>query len=129
MTFSVQEQELLYSQGYRNYADGHYDLASCVFSALVQAYPLDEKYWRSLASSKQMEEKYEEALRAWAMTALLNAEDPLPHFHAAECLTCLQQHEEALKALACAEKQVSHQQDLVEKIGKLRRINAEVCHA
>lgn len=113
----------LYATGFERYASGCYAEASALFSSLVLACPQEKKFWFALASSKQKEAKYEEALRAWALVALQEECDPLPHFHAAECLTAQGQKEEALKALEMAGALVSDNRDLKAEIGRLQRIN------
>ncbi len=104
---SVEEQETVYAAAFGNYELGSYAEASSLFTALVLASPFKESHWRGLASSRQMEEKYQEALQAWSLVALLAEHDPLPHFHAAECLLTLRNAGEAIKALNCAETRLS----------------------
>jgi type III secretion system low calcium response chaperone LcrH/SycD len=121
----IGEEENIYSLAYGSYASGNFSQASALFTSLALTNPLEERYWRGLASSKQMETRYEEALKAWSVTALLDSSDPLPHFHAAECLTSLKDKEEALKALTMAESLVNGATELQEKIQVLKMINSE----
>ena len=124
--FTETELEDLYAQGYSGYTAGNFTQASQLFASLVQASPFDERYWRGLASSEQMATNYKEALHAWAMVALLVTDDPMPHFHAAECLTSLSESDEALKALIMAENLLKSEtreeisQQLQQKIQLLR---------
>lgn len=110
LPMSLDEQETVYAAAFGNYELGSYAEASSLFTALVLANPFQESHWRGLASSRQMEEKYQEALQAWSMVALLAEHDPLPHFHAAECLLTLRNAKEALKALNCAETRLSKEE-------------------
>lgn len=122
--FTESELEGLYAQAYSGYTSGNFDKAADLFSSFVQANPHDERGWRGLASSEQMRLKYPEALHAWAIVALLAAQDPLPHFHAAECLTSLKEPEEALKALRMAESLLkTREEPLRRKIQLLREVN------
>jgi type III secretion system low calcium response chaperone LcrH/SycD len=102
--FSLQEQENLYAGAFALYESGKFSDAAEVFTQLILCNPFVERSWRGLAAAQQLNEKFEEALHAWALTALLNSTDPLPHYHAAECLFSLDNREEALKALNEAEK-------------------------
>jgi len=101
--FSVEEQEELYAIAYQCYGSGNYSDAAQFFTKLILCNPFSEKSWRGLASSKQMQHEYLAAIHAWSSSALLEAKDPLPHFHAAECLFSLNEKEDALKALLAAE--------------------------
>ena len=98
-TYSEAEKETLYSSGYHFYAQGNYEKASDLFLQLTLSDPYEESYWRGLASSYQMQSKWDEALHAWALCALLKEDDPLPHYHAAECLFSKKEKEETQKAL------------------------------
>ena len=104
---SQEEEEALYASAYALYEGGKYKEATEIFTQLVLSSPFSERSWRGLAAAQQQGEQFEAALHAWALVALLESEDPLPHFHAAECLFYLQQREEMLKALGEAEKRLS----------------------
>lgn len=122
--FSAEQQKSIYLAGFEQYASGSYAEASSLFSSLVLASPHEGKFWRALASSKQMEAKYEEALRAWALVSLQDDLDPVPHFHAAECLTAMEQREEALKALEMATRLLDNDRsEIGHQIARLKKIN------
>ncbi|MBI2743383.1 MAG: hypothetical protein HYX48_05645 [Chlamydiales bacterium] len=116
----------LYSMGYGCYLAGNFEQADALFSSLVLANPYEERSWRGLASTKQMKGSYHEALRAWSLVALLAENDPMPHFHAAECLTSLKEHTDALKALNMSERLLKEEaSELKTKIELLRRANGQ----
>lgn len=117
--FSAEEEENYYATAFALYERGAYRKASPLFTKLVLANPFSCTYWRALASSKQMGREYEAALHAWALVALLAPEDPLPHFHAAECLFALGEREEAKRALL-ASSQLNHDDALDARIEGLR---------
>lgn len=120
---TAQERRILMDGAFASYEAGKYGEASSLFTLLVLDQPLEENFWRGLASSRQMEEKYREALPAWSMVALLCAEDPFPHFHAAECMISLGDRGEAMKGLQCAEKLLKEpHRDLREKINLLKKL-------
>ena len=117
-------QEDIYALGYSSYTAGNFAQAVQLFTTLVLKNPFEGKFWRGLASAQQMETKYREALQAWALVAMLDDADPLPHFHAAECLTSLNERADAAKALDMAEKRLKvGSENLRQKIQLLRGLN------
>lgn len=108
--FTDEDISLLYSLGYGLYEKGDYKDAKTVFQRLVLARPQEKKYWMGLGAALQMVKDYDEALTSWAMVSLINDEDPLPHFHAAECYLSLKRFDEATKAIASAKERVNHKQ-------------------
>lgn len=119
------DETAAYSYAFSLYQGGNYTQATTLFSELVLLNPFDEKLWRGLASSRQMSQEYEAALQAWALVALLQESDPLPHFHAAECYLSLHDTEEAMKALDVAEMRAQNApetyRELNDQIALLRR--------
>lgn len=111
-----------YTCAFGLYERGDYRSAAQLFTQLILTDPFVEDYWRGLASAKQMAREYEAALHAWSLCALLKEEDPLPHFHAAECLLSLEEKEDALKALDAALDRCSDNESLKEKIALLKNI-------
>lgn len=109
-----------YEIGYQLYQEGRYKDSAAVFTRLVLQSPFEESYWRGLASTRQMQRKFEEALHAWSLVALLVEEDPSPHFHAAECLFALRDGEQALKAVALAEERLEESDPLIEHIRTMK---------
>lgn len=106
-------QHLIYAASHGLYNQGDYKKAEDLFTQLIISDPYSGKYWKGIASCKQMQKKFEEALYAWSVCALIADPDPFPHFHAAECLISLEKYEEALKALlhveTCCLEITSHQ--------------------
>lgn len=116
-----QEQELfLYERALDLYERQEYRSAAPLFTQLVMTNPFEAHYWRGLASAKQMGRDYMAAVHAWGMVALLEEEDPLPHFHAAECLFHVEEGEDAQKALNAALERFDENDPLVEKAHQLR---------
>jgi type III secretion system low calcium response chaperone LcrH/SycD len=118
------EMEEIYSETYTFYQEDNFLEASTGFRWLVLLNPFVEKYWMGLAASLQLLEKYEKALHAYAICALLESENPYPHFHAFECYVALKDKEEAEKALSLAFKRTigkAAYRDLQEEIELLRK--------
>lgn len=99
-----EDQELLYQAAYEAYTLGNYEEARGIFEGLVMASSLEPRFWFGLASSYQMERKFEKALKVWAAAALVDPTSPYPHLHAAECFIHSDNPQEAKKALEAASK-------------------------
>ena len=96
------EMEEVYYEAYRFYQEDIYLKSSTAFRWLILLNPFVDKYWKGLAASLQLLGKYEKALHAYAMAALLDSDNPYPHFHAYECYEDMQNPEDAEKALDLA---------------------------
>jgi type III secretion system low calcium response chaperone LcrH/SycD len=119
---TLDQESSLYNRAYGLYEKEDYRAASQLFTQLVLTDPFSKEYWQGLAGSRQMSREYLAAVHAWGLAALLDEADPLPHFHAAECLLCMEEKEEALKALdaalACCDDS-----SLQEKINRVKQIH------
>lgn len=100
--FQNDDLRIIYALAHSLYQRGDYEQAGPIFQQLASLKPFEQKYWAGLAACFQMEKKYGDALKGWAMAALLIQSDPLPHYHAAECYKVLGNQEDAVKALKSA---------------------------
>ncbi|MCP5492013.1 MAG: tetratricopeptide repeat protein [Chlamydiales bacterium] len=119
-----EDLSVLYNLAQGLYDVGDYAKAREIFQYLTLNKPFESKHWMGLASVLQMEKNYANALTAWSMLAVLLGEDPLPHFHAADCLWMLGEGEKAMLALDEAERHLdgsTYHQDLKEKIAVLKK--------
>ena len=98
--------EQFYAFGFAQYGCGNWEKATKAFSVLCARRPLEPRFWFGLGATLQEWGQYEGAMRAWAMTALLDRDDPYPHFHAAECAPSMKNEKEAQLALKEAEKRL-----------------------
>ncbi|QVL56828.1 MAG: tetratricopeptide repeat protein [Simkaniaceae bacterium] len=118
--YSADDLRILSSFARTLYQSGDYEEAKGVYQQLAAFEPYCPSYWEGVGACMQMEKRYEEALRAWSMVSLLSEDDPLPHFHAAECYNALGLFLEGEKELdACKERLKENHQDLLEKIARL----------
>lgn len=117
---SDEEVEQFYAYGFAQYGTGNWSEAADVFRVLCTRRPMEARFWFGLAATLQEAESYLDALHAWAMAALLRADDPFPHFHAAECYFSMQDREEAAKALAEVEMRIDEQHPLKGKVALLK---------
>jgi type III secretion system low calcium response chaperone LcrH/SycD len=118
----LENQRQTYAQAFTHYENEEYRIAAKYFTQLVITDPFSEHYWQGLASSKQMAREYLAAIHAWSMVSLLRESDPLPHFHAAECLIALEDLLEASKALDAA-LNLCQEDSLREKIHLLKALH------
>ncbi len=94
--------QALYTDAITEYENGDYEKAHGLFSLLSTQLPAQPEIWKGLAACSQVQKCYPEALLSWSMAALLDEHDPLPHFHAAECLFAQGEKVEAQKAIRLA---------------------------
>ena len=94
--------QALYSNAVSEYEAGNYEKAHDVFSHLSTAIPAQLEVWKGLAACHQVQKNYTQALMTWSIAALLDANDPAPHFHAAECFVAQGNFFEARKAVQIA---------------------------
>jgi type III secretion system low calcium response chaperone LcrH/SycD len=120
LTLSDEEVERFYTYGFAHYGSGSWNEAADVFRLLCTRRPLEPRFWFGLAATLQESGSYREALNSWAMASLLKANDPYPHFHAAECYFSLLMADEAAKALSEAEARVEQTHPLKPKMALLR---------
>ncbi|MGR3911958.1 MAG: hypothetical protein QRY71_01435 [Candidatus Rhabdochlamydia sp.] len=99
---TLQQEQMVYTQAVQEYEKGNYLNAHDLFLLFSSQNPLQKEGWQGLAACQQMQKAYSDSLTSWAMTALLDASDPYPHFHAAECFIAQNNFPEAQKALTKA---------------------------
>jgi len=120
LTLSNLETERFYAYGFAHYEAGSLIEAADTFRVLCTKQPLDARFWFALGATLQEAKSYKDALNAWAMTALLEKENPYPHFHAAECFFSLQEAPDAQKALEEAENRIEPDHPLKGRIDLLK---------
>lgn len=121
---SPKERETVYAAAYGMYEVGDYVRAAKLFTQLVLCDPFELRFWKGLASSRQMNREYPDALHAWGVACLLDGSQSLPHFHAAECYLSLGELSEAAKALECAKTLLGKSDPLALKIAELQKAAA-----
>lgn len=120
---SLQERETVYSAGYGMYEVGDYEGAADLFTQLILNEPYDLRFWKGLASARQMNREYKAALHAWSIVCLLGGHQPISHFHAAECFLSLGELKDAAKALECAQFHLKNEQGpLSKRIEELKKV-------
>ncbi len=92
--------EELYSHAYHLYKSGKFLEASCVFRILLESDPINPKYGMGIAASYHQLKSYQNAADVYQMVGIIDHHNPIPFFHAADCLI---QAEDPMSALAYLE--------------------------
>jgi type III secretion system low calcium response chaperone LcrH/SycD len=79
----------VYKLGYDLYSNGRYVDAENAFFILSMMDTYNRTYWIALGGARQMQKKYDEASKAYAMASVLDHADPIPHLRSAECYIAL----------------------------------------
>ncbi|WP_142848243.1 SycD/LcrH family type III secretion system chaperone [Telmatospirillum sp. J64-1] len=94
-----QDYEAVYTLGFNLYNQAKYEDALKAFTFLNFFNHLEPRYIKALAACQQMLKRYETAIQTYAIATILDASDPNPTLHIAECLMGLGMKEEAIEAL------------------------------
>lgn len=94
------DYEVLYALGHSLYNQGRYMDAMKAFGYLVVHNHLEKRFMNAFASSLQMIKSYEEAIKYYSLTSVMDMGDPSPTFHTCECLLALGQTDDARQGLA-----------------------------
>ncbi|HLA74003.1 MAG TPA: SycD/LcrH family type III secretion system chaperone [Steroidobacteraceae bacterium] len=90
-----EELEPMYALGFSLYNQARWSEALRVFSHLTFHSHLEQRFHVGRAACLQMLKQHEDALRAFGLAYLLDAEDPSVSLHIAECLIALGKKEDA----------------------------------
>jgi type III secretion system low calcium response chaperone LcrH/SycD len=93
------EYEAAYYVGSTLYERGQFEEAGQVFAFLVMNNPYDRRFSQALGSALQMRQQYAEAIGYYMAATLMDASDPVPVFHIAECMAAQGQLDNARDAL------------------------------
>lgn len=104
---SDEAAEQFYTYAYAQYKFGNFLQAAEVFRVLCARRALEARFWFGLGASCQEAKDYASALRAWAMAAIIDIDDPYPHFHAAECAVSMGNLVDATLAVKETEKRIA----------------------
>lgn len=99
LNYDDMDYEALYALGHGLYSQCHYKEASRVFGYLVMHNHMEKRFMNAFASSLQMVERYQEAIKYYSLESVMDMRDPMPTFHTAECMIALGWRDEAREAL------------------------------
>jgi type III secretion system low calcium response chaperone LcrH/SycD len=77
--------EAIYGQGYNLYNQGRYKEASYIFRLLMLLDYMTPKYILGLAACLHRLKDYKTATNVYLLCGTIDATNPLPHYHAADC--------------------------------------------
>jgi type III secretion system low calcium response chaperone LcrH/SycD len=117
---SEAEAEEFYTFAHAQYESGSLKMARDAFNVLCIRKPLEHRFWFGYAATLQEEKKFEQALSAWAMAALLDCKNPYPHYHAAECSLSMNNLKDAKLALKETNKRIEVGHPLYDRIPLLK---------
>jgi tetratricopeptide (TPR) repeat protein len=83
--------------------DGRYDKAVLAYQRVLEQFHDDRATWRNLGRTHYLDQKYEQALEAFARVLKIDPEDRIAHYHRMLCLRALGRNDEAELAAAAYE--------------------------
>ena len=96
--------EGIYGQAYRLYNTGKYKDASQLFRLLIMLNTTEPKYAMGLAACFHMLKEYRSAVDTYTIVSMVNPENPVPFFHASDCMIQMGDNASAIIALEMAIK-------------------------
>lgn len=103
--------ESIYAQAYRLYNTGKYIEATHLFRMLIMMNSLEPKYILGLAACFHMLKEYDNAIQTYTICSIIDADNPIPHYHSSDCFI---QMKDYLSAMICLEMTVTHAGDKSE---------------
>jgi type III secretion system low calcium response chaperone LcrH/SycD len=97
--WSEKDINALYIVAYNLYSEQKYREALDVFNSIAFYNHFDKRGWIGSAACFQLLHYYEDAITCYITASLIDIEDPLPLFHAAECYSALKKYSEAILSL------------------------------
>lgn len=85
LNLSDEVMEGIYSHAYNMYNRGMYSEASHIFRLLIMLDPVEAKYLMGLGASLHMLKEYKDAAAMYLLCSAYDSENPLPHYHCADC--------------------------------------------
>lgn len=88
--------EKIYADGYNFFKAGQYEKAMGIYRILMLLNPLDARHPMALASCYHRLKNYYEAMLYYGLSNELDEKNPLPLYHASDCMIKLGNKKEAL---------------------------------
>lgn len=104
MGMDDQMLEGIYGQAYRLYNTGKYAEAGQIFRLLIMANSMEPKYTMGLSASFHMLKEYQYAVDGYTLCSIIDPDNPIPQYHAADCYIHLGDKMSAAAALKMAIK-------------------------
>ena len=95
-----EEMNAVYSLAHDFYRTGRYQDAETLFKFLTVYDHLNPRYWMGLGATRQVQRRFEEAIKAYALVSVtLDVKNVKAPYYAAECFLAMGDRENARKAL------------------------------
>lgn len=94
--------EGIYGQAYRLYNTGKFKDASQIFRMLVMLNSNDPRYLMGLAACHHMMKDYLSAINTYTVCSMIDGDNPVPLYHASDCMIQVGDHASALIVLEMA---------------------------
>ncbi|ARP89624.1 CesD/SycD/LcrH family type III secretion system chaperone [Bordetella genomosp. 9] len=94
--------EGLYAVAYETFQKRQYEKARVLFSQLVVYDHMDSRFIMGLAATLHKLERFEEALRMYAIVAMMKIDDPVPFMMSGDAQLALGRSEDAMESYALA---------------------------
>lgn len=104
MGIDDQMLEGIYGQAYRLYNTGKYKEASQIFRLLIMVNSMEPKYTMGLAACFHMVKEYDHAVDGYTLCSIIDPDNPIPQYHAADCYINMGDKLSAVVALKMAVK-------------------------
>jgi hypothetical protein len=75
----------LYKVGYHLLNDNQFHKAAGIFFVLSTLNPLVKAHWMALAIAQEQDHQFQDAVKSYAMSSILDIYDPRPHLSSANC--------------------------------------------
>lgn len=77
--------EGIYGHAYRLYNAGKYKDSQLLFRLLITLDPMESKFMMGSAACFHMLQEFSHAASLYAIASMINQENPIPHYHSADC--------------------------------------------
>ncbi len=94
--------EGIYGQAYRLYNTGKFKDASQIFRMLIMLCPNDARFLMGLAACHHMAKDFLSAINTYTICSMLDGENPVPLYHASDCMIQIGDQASALIVLEMA---------------------------
>jgi len=125
LEYSDETMDKFYKVGYESFEKQNYEKSAEIFTFLTTLNPTIFNYWLGLGMSEHMLEDDHAALLAYAMASMVDASNPIPHYHSASCYRSILDDESAHASLdLCilhADDKEEHRQ-LLEQARKAKKM-------
>jgi type III secretion system low calcium response chaperone LcrH/SycD len=85
MGMDDQMLEGIYGQAYRLYNTGKYPEAAQIFRLLIMVNSMESKYTMGLSACFHMLKEYKFAVDGYTLCSIIDPDNPIPQYHAADC--------------------------------------------